>query len=152
MYSLPLLNSISDKSHSQLAVVNLKQTNKKWFFYATIAPRSEDRRCHRTYNINIRTMYSVKAASRLKITFLCIRYVAICKYDWYDKIQHSLHTSIHSLSGRGATGGALGARAPPGFHTLAEEMSLKRGVTHFTLGIRSFMIYPSYYKYTFKFT
>ena len=40
-------------------------------------------------------------------------------------------------------GGELGARSPPAFHILAEDMSLSIGVTHFTLGLRPFII-PSF--------
>ena len=45
---------------------------------------------------------------------------------------------------RGATGGG----APPlAFHTLAKDMSLNRGASHFTLGLRP-LSRPSFYKYT----
>ena len=50
--------------------------------------------------------------------------------------------------GRGATRGALGARDPPAFHTLAKDMSLNRDATHFTLGLGHVLSYHSYYKYT----
>ena len=41
-------------------------------------------------------------------------------------------------------GGGLRARAPPAFHTLAKDMSLNRGATHFT----HVLSHPIYYKYT----
>ena len=44
------------------------------------------------------------------------------------------------------TGAQLGWGAPPAFHTLAKEMSLNRGVRHFTLG--HILCHPFYYKYT----
>ena len=48
---------------------------------------------------------------------------------------------------RGVTGGgALGAS--PACHTLAKDMSLNRGTTHSTLGLRSCIIHPSYCKNT----
>ena len=42
-----------------------------------------------------------------------------------------------------------GGRTPPAFHTLAKDMSLNRGETHFTLRLRPFIILPSYYKYIY---
>ena len=39
-----------------------------------------------------------------------------------------------SAHGRGATGGGhCGRTPPPAFHTLANDMSLDKGGTHFTL-------------------
>ena len=46
---------------------------------------------------------------------------------------------------RGATGeGSLEARALPVFHTLAKDMSLNRGTTHFI----HVLSHPYYYEYT----
>ena len=54
--------------------------------------------------------------------------------------------------------GALWARrASPAFHTLAKDMSLNRGETHFTLGLRpciisSFLLYKLYLRPPLKIT
>ena len=38
---------------------------------------------------------------------------------------------------QGRNGGqALEARAPPAFYTLAKDVSVNRGITHFTFGLR----------------
>ena len=58
---------------------------------------------------------------------------------------------VNLLSRPGAQlrgGGALGALAPPAFHTLAEDITRNGGATHFTLGLRPCLSHPSFYKYT----
>ena len=47
-----------------------------------------------------------------------------------------------TLSGdrRVTQGGVLGRAPPPAFHTLAKNMSLNRGPTHFTLELRPCII------------
>ena len=49
-----------------------------------------------------------------------------------------VHTSINPLP-KGATGGGGGA-PPPSFHVSTKEMSLNRGATHITLGLRPCII------------
>ena len=42
-----------------------------------------------------------------------------------------------------------GAPGAPAFHTLAKDMSLHRGTTHFTLGLIHALSHPSHHKDTY---
>ena len=64
------------------------------------------------------------------------------KIEWSLKVYSvKMHQPANHLF-TGATGvvGAGGARPPPTFHILTKDMSLNRGATHFTLGLRQCII------------